>query len=118
MAFTGLEGNFLLVHGLRVEQREGIRRAAERGIHRSIHLIQPRRHGLLSLRHVDKIPEPLQQFLGHERTLTPAKRGGMKGGLKHLNLPSKEGSKGRGRQAGGGSAPDPPKSAGTSNLEF
>lgn len=48
---TSLEGDLLLVHGLRVEQGQGIGGAAEGGIHCPILLVQPRRHRLLPLGH-------------------------------------------------------------------
>ena len=51
MAFTGLKGEFLLVHGLRVQLRERVRGAAERGVHRAIDLVQARGHGLPLLPH-------------------------------------------------------------------
>ena len=52
MAFTGLEGEFLLVHGLRVELRERVRGAAERAVHRPIDLVEARLHRLSLLPHL------------------------------------------------------------------
>ncbi|RRT43243.1 hypothetical protein BHM03_00036206, partial [Ensete ventricosum] len=43
MTLAGLEGELLLVHGLRVELRERISGSAEGGIQRPIGLIEPRR---------------------------------------------------------------------------
>ena len=43
MALSSLESNLLLVHGLRVELGERVGGAAEGGVQRPIHLIQPRR---------------------------------------------------------------------------
>lgn len=43
VAFTGLEREPLLVHRMGVELGKRVGRAAESGVHTSIHLIQPRR---------------------------------------------------------------------------
>ena len=51
MAFTGLEGEALLVHRVRVELGEGVGRAAESGVHPSIDLVEARRFGFPLLRH-------------------------------------------------------------------
>lgn len=51
MAFTGLEGKLLVVHGLCVKLREGIGSAAEGGVHASIHLVEAGGHRLSLLPH-------------------------------------------------------------------
>lgn len=43
MALAGLEGDFLLVHGLGVQLGERVGRAAEGGVERPIHLVKARR---------------------------------------------------------------------------
>lgn len=40
MAFASLEGELLVVHGLSVELRQGIGRAAKRGVHGPIDLVK------------------------------------------------------------------------------
>nr|CAN82701.1 hypothetical protein VITISV_010840 [Vitis vinifera] len=57
MAFTGLKGELLLVHGLRIELRKRVRGATKGGVHGSIDLVQARRHRLPLLPHPHcKIP--------------------------------------------------------------
>lgn len=51
MAFTGLEGKLLVVHGLCVELREGISGAAKGGVHASIHLVKAGGYGFSLLPH-------------------------------------------------------------------
>jgi len=51
VAFAGLEGELLVVHGLGVELGERVGRAAKRRVHGPIHLVQARRYGLPLLRH-------------------------------------------------------------------
>lgn len=43
MALAGLEGDLLLIHGLRVELRKRIGGTTESGVKRAIHLVEPRR---------------------------------------------------------------------------
>jgi len=51
VSFTGLEGEFLLIHGVRVEMREGVGGAAESWVHGAIHFVEARGHRLSLLRH-------------------------------------------------------------------
>lgn len=51
VAFTGMEGEFLVVHGVGVELRERIGGTAKRRVHAPIHLVQARRYRLSLLRH-------------------------------------------------------------------
>lgn len=43
VALPGLEGELLLGHGVGEDLRERVRGAAERGVHRPIHLVEVRR---------------------------------------------------------------------------
>lgn len=64
MAFTGEEGEFLLVHSLSIKLRKGVRSATESRIHGSIHLIKARCYRLPFLPH-------LQTFQGNRLLLIP-----------------------------------------------
>lgn len=52
MSLASLKRELLLVHGLRVELGQRVGRAAERRVHRPIHLVQARRHRLPLLPHL------------------------------------------------------------------
>jgi len=52
VAFTGLKGEFLLIHGVGIKMREGISGGAEGGVHGAIHFIETRLHRFSLFRHV------------------------------------------------------------------
>lgn len=51
VAFTGLEGDALMAHGLGVEMGEGVGGAAEGAVERPVHFVQRRGGGFPLLRH-------------------------------------------------------------------
>lgn len=67
MAFTGLEGEFLLIHGMGVEMGEGVGGAAEGGVHGAIHFVEARSHRLSLLRHLNSEAQPTQPSQRREK---------------------------------------------------
>lgn len=51
MSFPGVEGELLVVHGVRVELREGVGGGAKRRVEGSIHLVEAGGDRLSLLRH-------------------------------------------------------------------
>ena len=66
VAFTSLKGELLLVHGVGVKLREGVRGAAKRGVHGSIDLVEAGGHRLPLLPHLRR--------LGLDRWKSPRKQ--------------------------------------------
>lgn len=67
VAFTGLEGEFLLIHGMGVEMGEGVGGAAEGGVHGAIHFVEARSHRLSLLRHLNSEAQPTQPSQRREK---------------------------------------------------